>query len=552
MNQRQRFIRKIMYVCAIAVLLLPLSWLSQPATTDSDGGLLAKMRKDHQLSQASLGDIDPASETIKLATLGMRGVAANVLWDKANYYIKVQDWSSLSATLEQIARLQPNFISVWIFQGWNLSYNVSVEFDDYRDRYYWVIKGIDYLKEGTQYNTNEPRLLSRIGWTVAQKIGRADEKVQFRRLFREDDEFNGSRPLAQRDNWLVGREWQQDAERVVATGVPVKGESPLLFYSHAPMYLINYCEALEEDGTFGEVAKNAWKKAADSWTEYANRDLPTTYNFPIRLSEKESFVKQSAAAQAELKRLTPDGLREKIAEEKLASLTEKERDAHQTPTDQQTSEQRDTLYAVQNKLEIPYLEIADRIQGENRAAALKAAEDATQADFIARVIDTERETVNFEYWLLRCQIEPNDDTLTARKQIYDGERAFRSAQLIKAKELYTAGLNTWRQVIDTYPALLNDANGVAELGDSIEHYKSVLHQLDEQFPQPFMLQDAIDADARYHGVRIPPGTRPDLQTEPPPADAAQPAPSSPTQSSPTQSDPNAPVTPSTPPQTATP
>ena len=135
MSDRQRFIRKIVYACAIAALLLPLSWLSEPATTESDGGLLAQMREKHRLSQSTLGDIDPASETIKLATLGMRGVAANILWEKAHDYRKREDWVGLSATLEQIAKLQPNFISVWVYQGWNLSYNISVEFDDYRDRH---------------------------------------------------------------------------------------------------------------------------------------------------------------------------------------------------------------------------------------------------------------------------------------------------------------------------------------------------------------------------------------------------------------------------------
>ena len=34
MSQRQRFIRKIVYACVIAALLLPLSWLSQPAAKD--------------------------------------------------------------------------------------------------------------------------------------------------------------------------------------------------------------------------------------------------------------------------------------------------------------------------------------------------------------------------------------------------------------------------------------------------------------------------------------------------------------------------------------
>ncbi len=277
MNQRKRFFRKIAYACAIAALLLPLSWLSAPATIQangrsSKGGVLAQMREDHHLSQATLGEIDPASETIKLATLGLRGVAANVLWQKAHDFRKREDWVSLSATLEQIAKLQPNFVSVWVYQGWNLSYNISVEFDDYHDRYYWVIRGIDFLKEGATYNAKEPRLASEIGSTIAQKIGRADEHLQFRKLFREDDDFHGARPRAQRDNWLVGREVLLEAQNWVdQEGLSIKGKSPLLFHSQPVMCLINYSEALEEEGTFGEVAKNAWKKSAESWEQFSSR-----------------------------------------------------------------------------------------------------------------------------------------------------------------------------------------------------------------------------------------------------------------------------------------
>jgi hypothetical protein len=516
MNQRARFIRKIVYVCVIAALLLPLSWLSQPATTESEGGVLARMRQQHQLSQSNLGEIDPASETMKLATLGMRGVAANILWEKANYYKKVEDFAGYSATLEQITKLQPNFVSVWIFLGWNLTRNIPVEFDDYRDRYYWVIKGINFLKEGTKYNTNEPRLMSNIGWEIAQKIGRADEHVQFRRLFREDDDFNGSRPLAQRDNWLVGREWLLAAEQVVDKGVPLKGESPLLFHEHPAKCLINYAEALEEEGRFGEVAKNAWKKAADAWTQYANRDLPTIYNFTIRLSEKESLQEKSKQAQAELNRLAPPGLREKIAAEKLAALSDRERDLKETPADQLTSEQRSVLYEIERKLAVNHLEVADRVVGDNHAAALKAAEEAMQADFVANAIEIERGIVNYDYWLLRCQIEPSDDTLSARKLIYDGDKAFLSAQLLKASANYVEGLKKWRQVLDAHPQLLEDANLTDELVDSITHFRSVLHQLDEPFPRPFILQDVLDRDVAYHGPRLgaPPAT---------PTDSAKPA-----------------------------
>jgi hypothetical protein len=513
MNQRQRFIRKIVYACVIAALLLPLSWLSQPETTETKGGLLAQMRHEHQLGQAQLGEIDPASETIKLVTLGMRGVAANILWSKANDYRLKEDWVGLSATLEQIARLQPNFISVWIYQGWNLSYNISVEFDDYRDRYRWVIKGIDFLKEGTKYNRDEPRLLSDIGWTVAQKIGRADEHVQFRRLFREDDDFNGSLPLAQRDNWLVGRDWLVNAEELATRGVAIRGTSPLLFHSKPVMCLIYYAEALEEEGTFGEVAKNAWRNAAEAWSGFSQRDLPTPYNILIRLSQKETLDEKSKQAKAELSGLTPPGVREAIAANKLASLSEGEREAYETAAAQRSKEQQQLMPSVHEKLEINPLEIADRITGDNHAAALKAAEEATQADFLSHAISTERGIINYDYWLLRCQIEPSDDTLAARKLIHDGDRAFSAAQLVKASQLYVDGFKKWRQVLDAYPKLVQEQDLIDELVDSVKFYRSVLHQLDEAFPKPFVLQDVLDSYVVFHG----PGA---AITEPDPSDKA--------------------------------
>ena len=85
---------------------MPLFWLSQPATNavkgvqGSPGGKLAQLRDQYHLSQAQLGQIDPTSVTIKLATLGMRGVAANILWEKANDYKMKKDWTNFGATLE--------------------------------------------------------------------------------------------------------------------------------------------------------------------------------------------------------------------------------------------------------------------------------------------------------------------------------------------------------------------------------------------------------------------------------------------------------------------
>ena len=91
MSPREKsFWRKIAYLVAIAVLLVGLYFVGAPATpgVEGSGGWLAQRRADYDLSQEHLGQIDATSETIKLATLGLRGLAANILWGKAHLYKK--------------------------------------------------------------------------------------------------------------------------------------------------------------------------------------------------------------------------------------------------------------------------------------------------------------------------------------------------------------------------------------------------------------------------------------------------------------------------------
>ena len=56
------------------------------------------MREKNKLSQANLGEIDPTSETIKLVTLGLRGIATFALENKATNYKLKEDWTKLKAT----------------------------------------------------------------------------------------------------------------------------------------------------------------------------------------------------------------------------------------------------------------------------------------------------------------------------------------------------------------------------------------------------------------------------------------------------------------------
>lgn len=513
MTSRSSFVRKIIYLVAIAVLLMPLFWLSQPATNavkgipGSPGGKLSQLRDQNHLSQAQLGQVDPTSVTIKLATVGMRGVAANILWEKATDYKMKKDWTNLGATLNQITKVQPNFINVWSNQAWNLSYNVSVEFDDYRERYRWVIKGIDFLKEGIRYNERQPRLLWDMGWMISNKIGKADEHKQFRKLFREDDDFHGDRPMALRDNWLVGKEWYERAVEMVEAGASMLAKSPLIYRSSGPMGQMSYAEALEKEGTFGEVAKNAWASAASQWHRYGDEEIPTSFKdekdepVVIRLNEQEWHEKAAKDLLTELEDLQP-GLRDKLVAERRETLTDAQREALDTPPEKRSGKQFELAAQAEEATRVTHNDVARRITGAKRDEARKLAKEATGHEELATYIRRYREIVNFAYWRLRAKIEQSDDMIDARMRVYQGDRAYAEGSLEAARDAYQQGLLGWRKMLDQYPSLVVDQTTGEDLVEVIKRYRRILSQLDEPFPEKFILQDILDAHQKQEAAPV--------------------------------------------------
>ena len=295
MTQQKQFYQKIILILLIVVLLVPIYILGSPAQRKSggamtDGGTLAKSRAQAGLAEANFGKIDPTGSAMKLATFGMRGVAISLLWHRSQEYEKRADWDNVVATANQIITLEPHFITIWDFVGWQLAYNASAMFDDYRERYRWVIRGFEFVQDGTVYNRNAPKLYVRTGWTISQKVGIADEKKQYRRLFREDDELaerQATREIhvSNRDNWLLGHAFYKRAEALYEDGGDIGNETRLLFYGRAPLNRIRYGEWMSIDGCgltkdntplFNERSEEAWKLAEDEWKQYSNRVVVTT------------------------------------------------------------------------------------------------------------------------------------------------------------------------------------------------------------------------------------------------------------------------------------
>jgi hypothetical protein len=496
MSDRTSFYRKIVYAAIIVALCFALGWLSAPATTTRPGGKLARLRNEYKLAQVNLGEVDPASETIKLATLGLRGVAVNLLWNKANHYKKVEDWTSLTATLEQLAKLQPNFITFWKFQAWNLSYNVSVEFDDYKDRYYYVRRGIEFLTDGERYNEDNPVLLWDLGWFIGQKIGRADEHEQYRRLFKADDDFHPpERSLEERDNWLVGKEWYLDAiESIDVKGFSIGRKSPRDVYSSPAKSTMNYAEAIEKEGLF-DKARLAWIRAAEEWRQFGQTIIEHSFGEKLQLGLQPQLEKEVADMTAELDAMLP-GVREVLTQEKRAALTDEERQILDTPEEKLSSEQLNRRYEINGKMEITERDVAERIardKPEKKNEALQLANRLSHRTLVLQYTKNYKRDANYDYWMTRCEFEQTDNAVTARRLMFEANNAFKGADLLTAKKLYEEGFAKWRLVIDQFPSILDDEASTGEdILDYVKQYRRVLDQLDERLDDEFPLWEVIE------------------------------------------------------------
>ena len=321
MNQSTAFRRKIVYLVILVATLVPLYLLGQPSDgTPDSGGQLASMRLDYGIAESDLGEISPASETMKLASLGLRGVAATLLWEKAHEYRVMHEWDRLKASLNNIALLQPHYERVWEHQAWNLAYNVSSEFDDYRQRYEMVREGTEYLTRGVRQNRKAPRLIWYTGWFYGQKIGMSDEKRQFRRLFADDtvlhkslsdegiavDTGEAMGPYEKPDNWLVGRLWLEKGYQIVDAGVRIRRQTPINFYETGPKWSIKHAEAIEKEGVLDERAVRAWTRASEHWDQFGKRSIPTRLRFNIKLSSLDDLLEEKERLTNEFRELAGD------------------------------------------------------------------------------------------------------------------------------------------------------------------------------------------------------------------------------------------------------
>ena len=357
---------------------------------------LQKIKKDKDLGEATIGQIDTGGFMLKLAMIGgARGVVANALWTQARAYEKLHEWDKLKNTVDFITKLQPHFLSIWTYQGWNLAYNVSVEWDAPDDKYVWIKKGINFLKDGVAKNQKSPDLIWDTAWTYYHKIGFADEAVILRRLFYDDPDDDGSRFTVdprfgerRSDNFQVGGGWFKLAVEMVDRNGGQRAQTKfekeveyvdkptqhkgrpgdLAFRTMTAHAQTRYAGALEKqsvrdlDPKFGSVARGEWENALDEWRTFGE------YPWPAFRFESQMVRIDDSTDEAKLKTLS-----------------------------------KEQQYWT------------------NRWA----------------------EQTNYRFWKDKSMAEGEPNGVKARQHFYEGTKALKSANYPKAVEEYRKGLDVW-------------------------------------------------------------------------------------------------------------
>jgi hypothetical protein len=173
--QEQALRRKVVYI-GLIVALGTIASLFRIYVVEAKAADLA-------LREQSVGEVELGGSALQLSLTGLRGFVVCYLWYNAQDAQAKNRWNELDLYVRSLTRLQPHFISPWLFQSWNLSYNVSVEADQARDKYFYVFRGVQLLEEGERRNHCQPDMRYSIGFYQQHKVMQSDETNYHRCLY---------------------------------------------------------------------------------------------------------------------------------------------------------------------------------------------------------------------------------------------------------------------------------------------------------------------------------------------------------------------------------
>jgi len=153
----------------IGIVLMLAGW----ALSGAGQRQLNRDRERLQLTAVSpLTNAPPVLAFTTVALGGFRGLIVNALWMRAAEQQEHGAYFEALQLAEWIAMLQPRNPRVWQFLAWNLAYNIAGCFTAPADRWRWVQRGIELLRDrGLVLNPRAAELYTELATYYQHKLG---------------------------------------------------------------------------------------------------------------------------------------------------------------------------------------------------------------------------------------------------------------------------------------------------------------------------------------------------------------------------------------------
>jgi hypothetical protein len=162
------------------ILLLALA----TALLTANGFLLPMLNRERgALGITRIEPLENAPPMLALTTQvlgGFRGLIANALWIRSTQLQEDGKYFEMVQLADWITKLEPHIVTVWTVQAWNMAFNISVKFPDHADRWRWVQRGIELLRDDAiRYNPDQPGLYGDLAWMFQFKMGQNMDDAHF-------------------------------------------------------------------------------------------------------------------------------------------------------------------------------------------------------------------------------------------------------------------------------------------------------------------------------------------------------------------------------------
>ena len=248
--------------------------------------------------------------------------------------------------------------------------------------------------------------------------------MQYRRLFKEDDDFHpADRTPDERDNWLVGKEWYSKAiDAVDNKGNSLGRKSPRDFYSSPAKSQMNYAEAIEEEGNF-DKARRAWIKAAEEWRQFGNTLIEHSTGVKLQLGSQPRLEKEVADLRAKLEAHAARRAREIGRREAAGAHAGRARKMLDTPADKLTPEQAEKRYAAPGRRSTsPIAKWPSGSPASSRRTRTRRCSWPTRSSDQHRQLQftiNYKRDANYDYWQTGPNSSKRPTRLTARELMFD-------------------------------------------------------------------------------------------------------------------------------------